>query len=307
MLNQFLQKNMALLTLMSLIIGVLIHNIGIQFLFVVPFLFGFMTFVGSLSMRLTDLKVFVTKPGAILLSLLILHVIMPLLAYLIASLIFEDHLIVIGFVMLMAVPTGVTSVIWINVTRGDLPLGLSIILIDTLMAPFILPFILKLVSGTSIELDVLVLMKGLFLMIVLPTVLGIVVNELSKGAIPKKIAAPLAPFSKISLFLIIMINSSAVAPYVKTVNMELILIVVMVFITVMLGYAISALISRLKRSDYPTQVTFTFICGMRNISTGVILATTYFPKKVAMPVVLGMLFQQALASLFSKFLLRIRP
>ena len=39
---------------------------------------------------------------------------------------------------------------------------------------------------------------------------------------------------------------------------------------------------------------------MRNIAVGVIVATTYFPCKVAMPVVFGMLFQQVLASVFSK-------
>ena len=37
---------------------------------------------------------------------------------------------------------------------------------------------------------------------------------------------------------------------------------------------------------------------MRNISAGAVLATTYFPAAVAVPVVLGMLFQQMLASFF---------
>lgn len=43
-----------------------------------------------------------------------------------------------------------------------------------------------------------------------------------------------------------------------------------------------------------------FNAGMRNIAVGVVLATTYFPSKVAMPVVFGMLFQQVLASVFYK-------
>ncbi|MNJ80971.1 hypothetical protein D3C77_795600 [compost metagenome] len=36
---------------------------------------------------------------------------------------------------------------------------------------------------------------------------------------------------------------------------------------------------------------------MRNISAGAVLAVTYFPAPVAVPVVLGMVFQQTLASL----------
>ncbi|WP_241747152.1 hypothetical protein [Lysinibacillus sphaericus] len=39
---------------------------------------------------------------------------------------------------------------------------------------------------------------------------------------------------------------------------------------------------------------------MRNIAVGVVIATTYFPPKTVMPVVFGMLFQQALASFFSR-------
>jgi predicted Na+-dependent transporter len=40
---------------------------------------------------------------------------------------------------------------------------------------------------------------------------------------------------------------------------------------------------------------------MRNISAGAVIATTYFPPQVAVPVVVGMLFQQVLAS-FSGYL-----
>lgn len=41
-----------------------------------------------------------------------------------------------------------------------------------------------------------------------------------------------------------------------------------------------------------------FSGGMRNISAGAVLAVSYFPPAVAVPVVLGMLFQQTLASIY---------
>ena len=53
-------------------------------------------------------------------------------------------------------------------------------------------------------------------------------------------------------------------------------------------------------------VTLVFTGGMRNIALGVIIATTYFPSKVAMPVVFGMLFQQVLASVFSKVIQKVQ-
>ncbi|WP_338141821.1 bile acid:sodium symporter [Staphylococcus arlettae] len=91
--------------------------------------------------------------------------------------VFNDHLLTIGFVISVAIPTGVTSIIWINICKGDFPLGLSIILIDTLLAPIILPTLLYVLVGESINIDTISILKGLILTIVIPSIFGILVNE----------------------------------------------------------------------------------------------------------------------------------
>ena len=112
----------------------------------------------------------------------------------------------------------------------------------------------------------------------------------------------LAPFQKISVFFIVMINSSVIAPYLKTLSMETVNVIILVFIVSVSGYTICLIVGHFlwKRMDLIT--TFVFTGGMRNIAVGVVVASTYFPPKVAMPVVFGMLFQQVLASQFSKVL-----
>ena len=299
-LNTFLQKYIAILTPLSLVLGVLLENIGQHLLFLVSWLFAFMTFTGSLNMKFKDVKIFVKHPAIILFSIIFLHLLMPLWAYFLATVIFDDHLLTIGFVLSVAVPIGVSSVIWINMCKGNLPLGLSIILIDTLLSPFIIPSLLYVVSGEKIELDVASLIFNLILMIVLPTILGILVNELSKGEIPKKYGKKLAPFSKLCLFAVVMINSSTIAPYLNDFNVQLISVLLLVLVVAGSGYVFALLIGRYVLKDYSVMTTLVFTGGMRNIAVGVIVATTYFPSKVAMPVVFGMLFQQVLASLFSK-------
>ena len=299
-LNTFLQKYIAILTPLSLVLGVLLENIGQHLLFLVSWLFAFMTFTGSLNMKFKDVKIFVKHPALILFSIIFLHLLMPLWAYFLATVIFDDHLLTIGFVLSVAVPIGVSSVIWINMCKGNLPLGLSIILIDTLLSPFIIPAMLYIVSGEKIELDVASLIFNLILMIVLPTILGILVNELSKGEIPKKYGKKLAPFSKLCLFAVVMINSSTIAPYLNDFNVQLISVLLLVLVVAGSGYVFALLIGRYVLKDYSVMTTLVFTGGMRNIAVGVIVATTYFPSKVAMPVVFGMLFQQVLASLFSK-------
>lgn len=299
-LNTFLQRYIAILTPFSLILGVLLESIGHSLLFLVSWLFAFMTFTGSLNMKFKDAKIFVKHPVLILFAIVFLHLLMPLWAYFLSTVIFDDHLLTIGFVLSVAIPTGVTSVIWINICKGNVPLGLSIILIDTLLAPLILPSILYVVSGEKIQLDVASLIIDLILMIVLPTILGILTNELSKGELPKKLGKKLAPFSKLCLFSVVMINSSAIAPYLKNFNTDLIFVLLLVLAIAVSGYTFALLIGRYIIKDYAQTTTLLFTGGMRNIAVGVVVATTYFPSKVAMPVVFGMLFQQVLASIFSR-------
>lgn len=301
-LNQFIQRWMPVLTPLSLVIGVLLEKIGTHFLFLVPLLFAVMTFISSLNLKFRDIKVFKQYPKTILFMIAFLHILMPLWAFILAELIFDDPLLTIGFLISVAVPTGVTSVIWVTISKGNLPLSLAIILIDTLLAPILMPLILQLVVGESISLNTPALIFDLIWMIVLPSILGILVNEWTKGKLFKQYGKPMSLISKLCLFAIIMINSSAIAPYVKTIDWELAKVIAVVLFLAVSGYILSLVLGRLFWKSEADQATFVFNGGMRNIAVGVVIATTYFPSKVAMPVVFGMLFQQVLASIFYKII-----
>lgn len=301
-LNQFIQRWMPVLTPLSLVIGVLLEKIGTHFLFLVPLLFAVMTFISSLNLKFRDIKVFKQYPKTILFMIAFLHILMPLWAFILAELIFDDRLLTIGFLISVAVPTGVTSVIWVTISKGNLPLSLAIILIDTLLAPILMPLILQLVVGESISLNTPALIFDLIWMIVLPSILGILVNEWTKGKLFEQYGKPMSLISKLCLFAIIMINSSAIAPYVKTIDWELAKVIAVVLFLAVSGYILSLVLGRLFWKSEADQATFVFNGGMRNIAVGVVIATTYFPSKVAMPVVFGMLFQQVLASIFYKII-----
>ncbi|SER79191.1 bile acid:sodium symporter family protein [Psychrobacillus sp. OK032] len=298
--NFFIQRWMAVLTPLSLVLGVLLEDVGKHLLFLVPWLFAFMTFSSSLSMKLNDIKVFTKYHKIILVSIAFLHILMPIWAYFLSIIIFDDHLLTIGFVISVAVPTGVTSVIWVKMCKGHVPLSLSIVLIDTLLSPLIMPFLLQIIVGESITIDTTSLIFDLLWMIVLPSIAGVILNEVSKGSIQINLGKYLAPLSKLSLFGVVMINSSAVAPYLKDISWELIGVIFVVFSLSISGYIFAMLLGRFIWKDSSILTSFVFIGGMRNIAVGVIVATTYFPSKVAMPVVFGMLFQQVLAAIFSK-------
>ena len=297
---------MPVLTPFSLVLGVLFEDIGAQLTFLVAWLFAFMTFAGSLSLDFQALKVFTRYPYMIMLTIIGLHVMMPLWAYFLSTLIFDDQLLMLGFVLSVAVPTGVTSFIWVSISHGNKALCLSIILIDTLLAPLVLPAIVHVVVGQAIDIDTSSLILDLLWMIVLPSVLGMILNEYTNGRIEKTLGNRLAPFSKISLYFIVFINSSIIAPYVRDLSWELAGIIAVVFFIAISGYTLWLLLGHYIWRDPSIVSTLVFTGGMRNIAIGIVIASTYFPPKVAMPVVFGMLFQQIIASQFSRIVEKYR-
>jgi predicted Na+-dependent transporter len=304
-LNKQLEKIMPLITPASVVLGVLLSVYIKDFSYLIPWIFAFMTFAGSLNSNFKSLSDVVRHPLPIFAAMILLHILMPIWAWGVGHLTFQDDILTItGIVLSMAIPTGITSFIWVSIYKGNIPLTLSIILIDTILSPLIVPYCLSFLIGEKVEMDFLGIMQGLVGMIVLPSLLGMALNQFSKGTGTKKLSLSLAPFSKICLGLVVMLNGAVVSPYLKDINLKLVSITLVVFFIAVTGYLFSFLVGKLIRSDRDTVVSLTFSGGMRNISAGAVIAVTYFSPVVAVPVVVGMLFQQVLASFAGYFLAR---
>lgn len=303
-INKQLEKMMPLITPISVVLGVMLAGYIKDFAFIIPWVFAFMTFSGSLNSSFSSLKEIMHHPKPLFLILFLLHILMPLFAWSTGTLAFgDDSLTITGLVLAMAIPTGISSFIWVSIYRGNIPLTLSIILVDTFLSPFIVPLTLPVFFQKSVQIDAVPMMTGLFGMIVLPSFLGMLFNQFA-GKSAAALSSRLSPFSKLGMAIVVMLNGAVVAPYLKEVNLKLILIGITVFCVAFMGYLISFIIANVLKYDQGTTVAVTFNGGMRNISVGSVLAVTYFPAPVAVPVVIGMLFQQVLASLYGLIMKR---
>lgn len=289
---------MPLITPTSVLIGVLLGSHLSGYAYLSPWLFAFMTFSGSISSSFKELIRVVTQPLPLLTTLFILHLVMPLLAMGLGHITYsDDPLTVTGLILAMVIPTGITSFVWVAIYRGSTALTLAVILVDTLLSPFVVPYTLSVLIGAKVEMDITGMMKGLFFMIVLPSLIGMLLNQLTKGRIKDTWSPRLGPFSKIFMGVVVAINGSVIAPYLRDFNAHLVGLALFVLGLASLGYMLGWLAGKLMRWNHDIVVALTFNSGMRNISAGAVLAVAYFPPPVAVPVVLGMLFQQSLASL----------
>jgi bile acid:Na+ symporter, BASS family len=302
-LNKRLERIMPLITPTGVVLGVLLSAYIKDFSFLIPWIFAFMTFSGSLSSNFKSLTEVITRPFPILLTIGILHILMPIWAWAVGHVAFQgDILTITGIVLGMVIPTGITSFVWVSIYKGNIPITLSVILLDTMLSPLIVPYSLSLLIGEKVEMDTMSIMTGLLGMIVIPSLLGMLLNQLTKGKVKETLSPKLAPFSKISIGIVVMLNGAVVAPYLKDINLKLVSITLVVFFIALTGYLFSFVIGRLLKCDRDTVISITFSAGMRNISAGAVIAVSFFPAAVAVPVIVGMLFQQILASLNGHFL-----
>lgn len=303
--NQFIEKWMFLVTPCCLAVGVLfpsVAGLGVPY---VPIVFAFMTFIGGLKSSFRDIAEVFRKPLPLLLSLVMLHVALPALACGLGRLLFPENMnVVTGMVLEFAVPTAVVGLMWVSIYHGNSPLSLSLVIVDTLLAPFIIPLTLRILVGSNVQIDPSQMMLELLFMIALPALLAMLLNQFSKGRVKQTWPSRLAPFSKLCLIFVVTSNSSEVAPYIRHMNAERFLVAGSILLLAASGYALGWLLAALFRQNHSITVSMIYGSGMRNISAGAVIASAYFPPEVVFPVMIGTLFQQILAALFGMLVSR---
>lgn len=297
--NRFLEKWMFLVTPCCLAAGVLfpsVAGLGVPY---VPLVFAFMTFIGGLKSSFRDIAAVFRSPLPLLACLVMLHLVLPAAACGLGRLLFPDNPnVVTGMVLEFSVPAAVVGLMWVSIYRGNSPLSLALVILDTLLAPFLIPLTLRLLVGSQVAIDTSRMMEELIFMIALPALLAMVLNQLSRDRVKETWPARLAPYSKFCLIFVVTANSSEVAPYIRHLNTQRLLAAGCILLLATCGYVIGWLLALLFRQPHDITVSMIYGAGMRNISAGAVIASTYFPAEVVFPVMIGTLFQQILAALF---------
>ncbi len=263
----------------------------------VPALFAIMTFQGALGNTFHQVGEVLRRPLILVVALFVSAVVMPVAAFALGSVFFgSDPNIVCGIVLEYSVPVAVTAFMWISMFGGAGPLALTIILVSSVISPATIPLTLKLLLGASVQVDVASMMQNMALMIAVPAVLGIVINERTRGWGHDVLSPALSPACKIMMMAIIMSNSTGMSSYVLHMDLQRLSIALFILCFAIFGFVLGIAVAHMLHLPYAERATLCFTCGMRNISSGAVIAAQYFPGEVMYPVMCGTLFQQILAS-----------
>jgi len=299
--NRWLGQKMFFITVIAMLLGfnvqlpqfLLAHNVTV-------ILFVYLTFITSLDIHFRDIIKIMNRPALPLGMLMLIHGIIPFVAWVIGYAFFPNDLYIrMGLLISSAIPVGLTSIVWTGIAGGDVVLALVVVMLDTLLSPLILPAFFAIVMKQGIEINYIQMIGELILMVAVPSILAMAFNTLSKGKIEVFSHSIGGLTAKIGVFFIILINAALIAPKVVwgfSILKLLFVILLIMLSSYLLGF-ISSFVLRIKHRG--TMIALVFNTGMRNINFGFILALTYFPTAVAIPVTLASVFNQPLASMVS--------
>ncbi|MEY4480806.1 MAG: hypothetical protein RLZZ267_1484 [Bacillota bacterium] len=297
-LNRQVEKYMTFLTPLALVLGFVFSDFFRDGLVLVPWLFAFVMFVMSLSCDFQQIRAVLRAPGVILYMFVAAHLILPLLAWHGGSLLFGGPTpFVIGLFLFAIIPLGVSSILWVGLSKGQVPLVLGLVIIDSLLSPIVVPTAITLLVDKHVNIALWDMMKDLIFILVMPTILGVVWQSLSKGKANVQIGQRLAPWSKLSFVAVLIINAASIRPYMAVLQGNLLVLVIASLSLIIIGYVAGSIPTWLS-SKHAWNHTLPYALGMRNISLGLVIALHYFDPLVAVPIVLTILLQQPVASIY---------
>lgn len=302
-IDGFVSRHMAPVVLCCVAVGIAFPEVFSRINTVTVALFAFMTFANSLGGGFRELWQEIRRPLPVAVIFVLLHVVMPLITLGLGTVLFpQAPLFTTGLVLEYAIPTGVASLMWVGMNRGNTSLCLSVVLLDTLLSPLVVPLTMRLLVGSVVELDTWGMMGDLMVMVALPALAAMVLFQTTGGAVARTLKPRLAPFAKLTMLVLVLANATGCAPFLRDITPTLVKLICAVFALCLLGFFLGYQAARLLKADFPTAVTMSLNSGIRNIAAGSVLAIAYFPGDVLFPVAFSPLFLQATTAVIVKIL-----
>lgn len=147
---------------------------------IVPLLQIIMFGMGT-ELSLKDFAQVLRMPKGIVVGIVCHYTIMPLVGFAVASLFNFPSEIAAGIILVGCCPSGLASNVMCYLARANLALSVSVTTISTLLAPFLTPFLMRLLGGSFVEVHFLDMMWDITKIVILPIVAGLLFHYLVRG------------------------------------------------------------------------------------------------------------------------------
>lgn len=138
----------------------------------------------GIQMSLRDFSELATSGKGVLVGLCSHFTIMPLTGFALTNIFHFDPEIAAGIILLGSCSSGLASNVMVYIARANLVLSVAVTAMTTLAAPFLTPFLMKMLAGTLIHIRFLDMMMEIIKIVIVP-IGAALIHDFLKTASPK--------------------------------------------------------------------------------------------------------------------------
>ena len=240
----------------------------------INWLLGIVMFGMGLTLKMDDFKVVFSRPKDIIIGFIAQFTLMPLIAFLLAKAFNLPTEIAVGVILVGTCPGGTSSNVMTYLSKGDVPLSVGMTAVSTLFAPLMTPLLTLLYAGQRVDVNAVAMFLSIVKVVLVPIALGLVCNYFFEK-VTRQIVRILPLISTIAIIMIIASVVSANSVRLKTVG---IVVVVVVILHNLLGYATGYGVGKLLRLNTTKCRALSIEVGMQNSGLATSLAATHFAQ-----------------------------
>ncbi len=264
----------------------------------ITILLGIVMFGMGMTLKISDFKLVLKRPKDVFIGALAQFTIMPFLAWALAHIFGLPADLAAGVILVGTCPGGTSSNVMTYLAKGDVALSVSITMTTTILAPIVTPILTWWLAGAWIEISLTAMMISILKMVVVPIVLGIIINSLFRNTVEKGIKVlPL-----ISVVSIVLIVGGVVSVSSQRIMETGLLVMVVVMLHNMLGYTLGYFIGKVLGMNLAKTKAVSIEVGMQNSGLATSLAMLHFGAAAAIPGAIFSVWHNISGSLAANYL-----
>lgn len=252
---------------------------------VLSLLLGVVMFGMGTTLDLKDFALVLKRPLDVFIGACAQFVIMPGLAYLIASAFNLDPALTAGVVLVGTCPGGTSSNVITFMSKGDVALSVTMTSVSTVLSPIMTPFITYQLIGERIAFDPVGMFWSIVQIVIVPICLGLAV----KSFLPKLAATATDYLPAVSAIAISLIIAGVIAVSRDNILRTSGTILLVVILHNCLGYTLGFILARLTGMSWKKAIALSVEVGMQNSGLATGLAKAHFAS-MPMATVPGAIF-----------------
>lgn len=252
---------------------------------VLSLLLGIVMFGMGTTLNLKDFALVLKRPLDVFIGACAQFIIMPGLAYLIASAFNLDPALTAGVVLVGTCPGGTSSNVITFMSKGDVALSVTMTSVSTVLSPILTPFITYQLIGERIAFDPIGMFWSIVQIVIVPICLGLAV----KSFLPKLAEAATDYLPAVSAVAISLIIAGVIAVSRDNILRTSGTILLVVMLHNCLGYTLGFMLARLTGMTWKKAIALSIEVGMQNSGLATGLAKAHFAS-MPMATVPGAIF-----------------